>query len=272
MNYWVLKGQPSNNFESELRPGRLSRWHTKKPPAKWEVSDRLICWEGAPKLWVVGLAELVNPLVRKEEGETLFQVKYLTRVLASRPTITELRLVPIVQEAAFLKAGPAGTVHRISDDQAKLLVRLIYARNPGLPIVWADIETSVFGALLPDVDLDLSGREGALKLVRHFIRERNRGLIEAKRRTILEEHGRLACEVCAFDFREVYGSRGSDFCEVHHVVPLSNVAAEIETRLEDLAILCSNCHRMIHRQPELGVEQLRRSLRKGLRGAAAVGG
>lgn len=276
MKYWVLKGKPAdNNWPEMLRPGTASRWHTKKPPARWAVSDRFLCWEGHPELRLVGLAELVNPRVRVDaEGETLFLVKYLTRMLASTPTISELRLVPIVQDAAFLKPGPAGTVHHISDEQAKLLVRLIYVRNPDLPIVWPDIETSVFGALVPDLDLDLSGREGELRLVRHFVRERNRALIGAKKRAALKEHGRLACEVCAFDFQEVYGARGSDFCEVHHLAPLSNVAGEIETRLEDLAVLCSNCHRMIHRQPEIGVEQLRlrRGLRKGLRRGAAVAG
>ena len=192
--------------------------------------------------------------------------------MASKPTITELRLIPIIQEAAFLKAGPATTVLKITDEQAKLLVRLVYARNPELPVLWPDVETNVFGALVPDLDFGSSGREGELKLVRHFIRERNRGLIEAKKRAALKAHGRLACEVCAFDFQQVYSARGGDFCEVHHLIPLSNVTDEAETRLEDLAVLCSNCHRMIHRQPQFQIEQLRRCLRKGLGAEAAVAG
>jgi 5-methylcytosine-specific restriction protein A len=55
--------------------------------------------------------------------------------------------------------------------------------------------------------------------------------------------------VCGFDFAGVYGPRGSNFCEVHHLKPLSDVHSEVETRLQDLAIVCSNCHRMLHREP-----------------------
>ncbi|WP_353890373.1 HNH endonuclease [uncultured Citrobacter sp.] len=40
---------------------------------------------------------------------------------------------------------------------------------------------------------------------------------------------------------------GSDFCEVHHINPLSETNDQTETSLDDLAIVCSNCHRMIHR-------------------------
>jgi hypothetical protein len=89
--------------------------------------------------------------------------------------------------------------------------------------------------------------EGRRKLVSHLIRERNRGLVERKKRLVLEAAGRLACEVCGFDFRERYSTLGDGFCEVHHRLPLSEAESQVQTRLEDLAIVCANCHRMIHR-------------------------
>ena len=89
--------------------------------------------------------------------------------------------------------------------------------------------------------------EGRKRLVQHLIRERNRALIERKKRLVLQTTHRLACEVCGFDFRECYSSLGDGFCEVHHRLPLSDAASEVKTRLEDLAVLCPNCHRMIHR-------------------------
>jgi 5-methylcytosine-specific restriction protein A len=59
-----------------------------------------------------------------------------------------------------------------------------------------------------------------------------------------------------FDFERVYGPRGADFIECHHRVPL-HVTGQVTTRLEDLALICSNCHRMIHRtRPWLTVEEL----------------
>ena len=93
--------------------------------------------------------------------------------------------------------------------------------------------------------------EGRKKLVQHLIRERNRALIERKKRAILKSAGCLACEVCGFDFRDHYGNLGDGFCEVHHRVPLSVATLEVQTNLEDLAVVCANCHRMIHRGGEV---------------------
>ncbi|WP_405847976.1 HNH endonuclease [Streptomyces niveus] len=44
----------------------------------------------------------------------------------------------------------------------------------------------------------------------------------------------------------MHGALGADCIEVHHLLPL-HVAGPRETRLEDLALLCANCHRMCHR-------------------------
>lgn len=56
----------------------------------------------------------------------------------------------------------------------------------------------------------------------------------------------LQCAVCAFHFERTYGELGRDYIEVHHVLPL-HISGPRETKLEDLALLCANCHRMCHR-------------------------
>lgn len=99
---------------------------------------------------------------------------------------------------------------------------------------------------VPDPDDEEATREGRLLLRRHFARERNPKLRLKKINAVLEQHGCLECEVCGFDFERTYGDRGTRYAEVHHVVPL-HVSGPTETRLQDLAILCANCHRMIHR-------------------------
>lgn len=102
------------------------------------------------------------------------------------------------------------------------------------------------GELL-DVDLEVSAMEGAPVLVSHLRRERSRKLVEAKKAAVLGTTGSLICEVCGFDFAQFYGGWGEGFCEVHHKIPIATVDASRDTRLEDLAVLCSNCHRVIHR-------------------------
>ncbi|MGC4903099.1 HNH endonuclease [Micromonospora echinospora] len=112
--------------------------------------------------------------------------------------------------------------------------------------------------VIDDPDLDeLSMREGGVTLREHIRRERSpklrrQKLAEAKRRGVA-----IACEVCGFDFQRVYGDRGRDYIECHHRTPL-HVSGETDTRLSDLALICSNCHRMAHRgSPWLTVEQLK---------------
>lgn len=62
-------------------------------------------------------------------------------------------------------------------------------------------------------------------------------------------NGRLRCEVpgCGFEFASVYGELGDEFAIVHHRSALGGRTAPSKTRLEDLAIVCANCHAMIHR-------------------------
>lgn len=124
---------------------------------------------------------------------------------------------------------------------------------------------------LPPVDPDAFGDpdgvgEGRLLERVHRRRERDPALRRQKEKQALARHGRLRCEVCDFDFAEVYGPRGAGYFECHHVVPL-HVSGETKTRLADLAVLCANCHRMIHRSREwLTPDELRHLVEAQRRG------
>jgi 5-methylcytosine-specific restriction protein A len=93
-----------------------------------------------------------------------------------------------------------------------------------------------------------SEMEGRYLLRLHAYRERNHALRQKKINSILATGGSLACEVCGFDFAQKYGERGHGYIECHHVEPL-HVGGEKARSVKDLALLCSNCHRMIHTKP-----------------------
>jgi 5-methylcytosine-specific restriction protein A len=99
--------------------------------------------------------------------------------------------------------------------------------------------------VVPEDDED-EVAEGRLLYRRHRAYERNPGLVEKKKRASIGKSGKLSCEACGFDFEAVYGSLGTGFIECHHLRPLSE-SGTTKTRLTDLALLCSNCHRMSHR-------------------------
>jgi hypothetical protein len=104
--------------------------------------------------------------------------------------------------------------------------------------------------------------EGAIKQRLHLARELNRGLVALAKRRFKEQHdGRLFCQVCDFDFGARYGPLGDDYIEAHHTVPISELSEGSTTRIEDLAMVCANCHRMLHRRrPWLSMDELKRLL------------
>lgn len=103
---------------------------------------------------------------------------------------------------------------------------------------------------------DDGAAEGRLLIRLHVSRERSRGLRRRKIEDAQRSGQPIACEVCGFDFEQTYGNRGRGYIECHHVIPLHTLGSR-RTLLRDLALLCANCHRMIHvRSPWLTPEQL----------------
>ena len=91
--------------------------------------------------------------------------------------------------------------------------------------------------------------------------KRSGKVVEAKKRAVLKAGKRLLCECCGFDFEAAYGPRGSGFIECHHTVPLSRSEPGRTTKHGDLALVCANCHRMIHvRSPWLLISELKQLL------------
>ncbi|WP_163971820.1 HNH endonuclease [Oceanobacillus halotolerans] len=104
---------------------------------------------------------------------------------------------------------------------------------------------------------DIGFKEGKKQLKQHIIRERNQEVVKKAKERFKQKNGRLFCEVCKFDFFKTYGELGEDFIEGHHTVPVSELKEGNKTKIEDIAMVCSNCHRMLHRKrPWLTKEQL----------------
>lgn len=101
-------------------------------------------------------------------------------------------------------------------------------------------------------DESLAGIEGRLRL--QFVRHRSREakLRKAKIADVMRKKGTLACEIsgCRFNFLLEYGAIGEGYAQVHHLDPLGRRKAPSQTPLARLAIVCGNCHAMIHYRGE----------------------
>lgn len=112
-------------------------------------------------------------------------------------------------------------------------------------------------------DENLVIEEGTKRVKNVQVYERSKKLREAaiNRNTI---NGHLKCSVCSFDFSAVYGERGKGYIEIHHQKPIfqyedQDTTKFLEQALQNVAPVCSNCHRMIHREKNspMSVEELR---------------
>lgn len=76
------------------------------------------------------------------------------------------------------------------------------------------------------------------------------------------------CQACDLDFTEAYGEIGKGYIEAHHLKPMSSLeeGKAVEYNVEkDFAVLCANCHRMIHRYSNPGdLDAFRKILYKKL--------
>jgi len=112
-------------------------------------------------------------------------------------------------------------------------------------------------------DPETEAFEGKLATRLHRYRERSQKVVREKKRSFQKKHGALFCEACGFNFETCYGERGANFIECHHTVPVSMMEAGAKTKLKDLALLCANCHRMVHaKRPWLTLVELRTLLKR----------
>lgn len=137
----------------------------------------------------------------------------------------------------------------------------IYGRMAGLPKLRFVEQDEDLSELKNDGELPPGSLDGAKRVIEHRKfekRNRNRKLIaEVKKRFPAQ------CAACNFSFAEKYGEYMADFIEVHHKVPLSTLpdgGAVLKPTAEDFMVLCSNCHRAIHRAGCPDLESFRTSI------------
>jgi len=254
---------PGNAIESSPTPGTSAANRLFELAVYVNVSpDRLRRADRGPnpsapitekKRWVDGRKRFAEASAKNEDLPLIF-ARYaeldfwaVASEITLQPTMTKYRFVD-------LRALPKGrfrrsdlvvdkTGKRLSDNfiRSYAIVRTPQFIAPGDPSPLNDTVS------LAEELIGLEG-EALLRMVKH--RRREAKLRDAKiERALTENDGRLICEAagCGFDFFHVYGELGKGYAQVHHNVPLSERDGPETTRLDDLSIVCANCHVMIHR-------------------------
>lgn len=161
--------------------------------------------------------------------------------------------------------GKQTSIHRITKDGIDYLEDnepiIDYLGSSGFE------RTNVEKALKRDftkIILDEAITEGLMskRMIKH--RQRSNKLRHAKILELKNSLNGVSCLICGFDFSKTYDGHGKDYIEIHHLNPVSLMDIEgtkqkLKEALSKVVPLCSNCHRMMHRNKDkvLSVEELK---------------
>jgi 5-methylcytosine-specific restriction protein A len=232
-------------------------------------------------LWTREQVILALDLYMKHKGRDpgpahpdVLEVSALLRQMATEEGLTTYRNPPGVVmkmmnfrsvDPVFISKGGKGL------DGASKLDKAIWAEFYGKPLELAIAAEAIREGTYANMDADTlddvqsyQAKEGKVSYRYHRTLERDRKVVAIRKASALKLHGKLKCEGCGFDFASIYGSRGYGFIEAHHTNPVHAMQEGDVTSPEDLALVCSNCHRMIHKaKPWLTVADLKVLLTDG---------
>jgi hypothetical protein len=162
-------------------------------------------------------------------------------------------LDPKVEQPLDLRPFKTGPLSKVQIDAPASGNSILGHVAVALSEAW-DKRLGTIGPQLGTGDPELGAMEGQkrTRLVAHRGRERALRDAKLKQTRSSNPRGIIICEVpgCGFNFEAVYGKVGEGFAHVHHLQPLHEASAPVVTRLADLAVVCANCHAMIHRGGE----------------------
>jgi 5-methylcytosine-specific restriction enzyme A len=111
-------------------------------------------------------------------------------------------------------------------------------------LIQAETDTEVSSTTTEGDEPPDMAYEDATRFRMHKRIERN-----ARLATAAKKHHGYICQVCDTNFEARYGEIGKEYIEAHHLRPLASLKEQKVAMdpAKDFAVLCANCHRMIHR-------------------------
>ena len=101
--------------------------------------------------------------------------------------------------------------------------------------------------------------EGGRRYAMHLIYERNKNIVNS-----IKSSKPWVCDICNINFLNKYGIK---YIEAHHKIPLSKHINKHAVKINDLVLLCPNCHKAVHiymREENIGYADIKKKILKKL--------
>jgi len=273
LNTWIFQGNPKLfDFDLYLSHFQVILWTVKQKhlSPKMNIGDSVYIWRsdagevGSGGIVAHGLMIDSPKILDDKEAASYYSEPGRASLVDSQSTLR----AKILLDSVFLHPAKLTREQLKSDSILSTLSILQIANNTNYDVdlpqarrldeLYFDSEKELEN---PEDNEASEFPEGRPSFITHKKRERNPALIRAAKTCALKMYGRLFCQACGFDFGKVYGRFGEGFIEAHHTIPVSHLDDNSVSKVEDIVLVCSNCHRILHRRrPWLEIEQLKELL------------
>jgi hypothetical protein len=230
---------PANvpNFRSLINNGRIVEdpiWHISQRGDDVRAGDELYIYTGDDGLGVIGYAT-VKQIKKQAKGWDLYPEFDLEKSRA-------LLLEPVA--ASLVRAWGLHLRKNVID-----ISSFVTYLHPHLPWVSAKRESPRTDEFAEPEDI-----EGTKTEALRFSTKRSRRL-----RNLAFKSAKGICCVCERNFSKLLAGRGLRVLQVHHRDQLSARNCPSVTKVSDLAVVCANCHLLLHYDPKkaMSVEKLK---------------
>lgn len=252
---WIFQGNP-NRFDVDdylSRYTQLIYWRTNRHVKEIILGDPVFIWRAGADAGAIAVGHVVEvptPARAVEHVDALGDDLWV----ADESNPDELKTGIQLREIRL--NGEAGMIPRSAAKEDSVLGSSTIITVPnGTVFRLSAVELAALEGLWgspASVAVSGGATEGQRLLRAHYARERSPRLRQDKLHAFRNTHGKLFCELCGF---EASGHDPEPFTnrafEVHHKDPLASVIQPVRTTLNDLAVLCANCHRAVHANPNV---------------------
>ena len=256
MNYWLFQGNPDQfdvngylqksdqiywsvtvkKYQREISLGDivfLWRAQGKKRTASGVVAKATVIEECKPKSDLNNPTWLYDELWNKGSSEKsdikvgLRVESYRLQPVDNMITLGDFKADPVLRASRIVRVR-VGSNFPLSEDEAQRI-------------------ESLWGSTYDNIEDGYTGKEGKILYKIHRYREREKSLRPKYIEQYLKSHEVMQCELCELEPTTIYQDLGGNLLEVHHMIPLHKLGDEAETRLDDLMLVCPNCHSALHK-------------------------